>query len=155
MWVASENLFFALNSSPSRPHNGNLPIHLPSFYPYFPRLNPGVKAMPVHATDSSSQSSVINRPIGTVVSSSARAFPCLLPLQASKNPSLLSFSRTNDQQQVHRQGFLRYSSAIPSPFGVRHRSLFCQYCTSGLPLTICSSLYVCCHGAPPQLPGPR
>ena len=34
---------FALNLSPSRPHNGNLPIHLPSFYPHTPKLNPGVK----------------------------------------------------------------------------------------------------------------
>ena len=138
--VASENLFFALNPSLSRPHNGNLPIHLPSFYPRVPRLDPRVKAMPVHATDLYSQSWAINRPIDTIISSSARAFPYLLPLQASKNPSLLSFSRTNGQQQAHWRGFLRCSFAAPPPFRVRHRPLFRQCCTSGLPLTICSSL---------------
>jgi hypothetical protein len=48
MRVANENLFFALNLSPSRPHNGNLPIHLLSFYPYTPQLNPRVKTVPAH-----------------------------------------------------------------------------------------------------------
>jgi hypothetical protein len=38
--VANESLFFSLNLSSSHPHNGNLPIHLPSFYPYAPQLNP-------------------------------------------------------------------------------------------------------------------
>jgi len=74
MRVASENLFFALNPSSSRPHNGNLPIHFPSFYQCVPRLDPRVKAMLGHATDSPSPPWVINHPIGTVFSSSAKAF---------------------------------------------------------------------------------
>ena len=32
--VANKNLFFALHLSPPRPHNMNLLIYLPSFYPY-------------------------------------------------------------------------------------------------------------------------
>ena len=71
--VANENLFFALNPSSPHPHNGYPPIHLPSFYPYVPRLDPGVKAAPAHATDSSPQSWAINHPTGTVVPPSARA----------------------------------------------------------------------------------
>ena len=47
--VANKNLFFALHLSPPHPHNGNLPIHLPSIYPYAPQLNPGVKAAPAHS----------------------------------------------------------------------------------------------------------
>ena len=68
--VASENLFFALNPSSSRP----LLIHLPSFYPRVPRLDPRVKAMLGHATDSPSLPWAINHPIGTVFSSSTKAF---------------------------------------------------------------------------------
>jgi hypothetical protein len=46
--VANENLFFALNLSPSRPYNENLPIHPLSFYPYAPQLNPRVKIVSAH-----------------------------------------------------------------------------------------------------------
>ena len=90
--VTNENLFFTLNLSPSHPHNGNLPIHLPSFYPYVLQLNPGVKATPAHATDSSPPSWVINYPIGIVVSPSARAFFAFFFLKLlQETPSLLSF----------------------------------------------------------------
>ncbi|KAG2557109.1 hypothetical protein PVAP13_8NG213200 [Panicum virgatum] len=72
--VANKNLFFALHLSPPRPHNGNLPIHLPSFYPYAPQINPGVKLHQCTATDSSTLLWAINNPVGTVVSPSAIAF---------------------------------------------------------------------------------
>ena len=77
-------IFFALNLSSSRPHNGNLPIHLPSFYPRAPRLDPRVKAMLGHATDSPFLPWAINHPIGTVVSSSARAFFAFFFLKPQK-----------------------------------------------------------------------
>jgi hypothetical protein len=72
--VASENLFFALNLSSSRPHNGNLPIHLPSFYPYASQLNPRVKIEPPHRNRFISLTLGDKLPIGIVALPSARAF---------------------------------------------------------------------------------
>ena len=118
--VANENLFFTLNLSPSRSHNGNLPIHLLSFYPYAPQLNPRVKTVPAHATDSSPPLRAINYPIGTVISPSARAFfLAFSSFSFSKNPSLSFFSRVDGQQQACQRGHFRCSSAAPSPSRVR------------------------------------
>ena len=57
-----------------------------------------------------------------------------LPSSSSnpKNPSLLSFFKTNGQQQAHQRGLLRHSSASPSLSGVRHYLLLCQCCISDL-----------------------
>ena len=139
MRVASKNLFFALDLSPSCPHNENMPIHLLSFYPCVPRLDPRVKAILVHATDSPSPPWAINLPIGTVVSSSARALFAFLFFKLQKTLASF-FSMSDGQQQAHRRGLLRCSSAASSPFGVRPCLLFRQYCISDLLSTICSSL---------------
>ena len=87
--VANENLSFALNPSSPHPHNGNLPIHLLSFYPYVPRLDPGVKVAPSHATDPSPPFWAINHPIGTVVLQSARASFAFFLLKPQKPYPLL------------------------------------------------------------------
>ena len=109
--VANENLFFALNLSPSHPHNGNLPIHLLSFYPYVPQLNPGVKVVPVHATDSSPPSWAINYLIGTVVSPSARAFFAFSYLKLPQET--LAFPSSSDQMASNKRAGEGYSSAPP------------------------------------------
>ena len=93
--VASENLFFALNLSPSLPHNRNLPIHLPSFYPYAPQLNPRVKTVPAHHNRFISLSLGYKLPNRHCSFSIGQSLPCLLlPLAPPKHqPLFLPSSR--------------------------------------------------------------
>ena len=92
--AANENLLFALNLSPPRPHNGNLTIQLPSFYPYTPQLNQRVKAVPACRNRFISFTLGYKLPHRHCSSSIGQSLSCLLlPPVFPKTPTFLSSSK--------------------------------------------------------------
>ena len=71
-----------------------------------PQLNPGVKAVPAPAADSSSSLWAINNPYRHSNFLIGHSFLCFLLLPPAKNPSLSLFFPANGKQQARRRGFL-------------------------------------------------